>query len=72
MHMARLVQQVLLEAAIVGLILSGTWFAARYFVPLSKLNDYKLALVLGVVLHVVFEATGLNLMFCRNFSKQLT
>ncbi len=59
-------QQLALEAAIVGLVLAAALAAAvRLGGPIASAADAaRVGLVLGALVHLGFEASGLNARYC--------
>jgi hypothetical protein len=67
--MAKQILTISIEAIVVGALLVALYFAAKSMFP--KTNEFALVFVVGAAFHLLFEITGLNVWYAKDYCKLL-
>lgn len=74
MNSPKTITGVLIEAAIVGVCLIAFYFITKYIIKFFEFKVTELSVLLfitGALFHLVFEYTGLNAWYSREYCKLL-
>lgn len=67
------VQLVLIEAAVVGVCLAILVYLAKRYITVPNISGYsmdiELFIIVGALFHILFEYTGVNLWYSKEYCK---
>lgn len=67
--MTKQILTISIEAIVVGALLVALYFAAKSVFP--KTNEFVLVFAVGSAFHILFEITGLNVWYAKDYVKLL-